>query len=299
VSALRRDKLIEGDFALTRADFREIADMLYADARIHMPESKASLVYSRLIKRLRALHLESFAEYCALLRDDGGGGERREMLSALTTNVTRFFRERHHFEHLQASALPDLLARARRGDRARLWSAGCSSGEEPYSIALTVLQQDPRAADLDIRVLATDIDPRMIAHGREGLYPEAALVEDAPAAALQRFFVREGGGRRAGDELRRLVAFRRLNLNGHWPMRGPFDVIFCRNVAIYFDDATQRTLWSRFAAMLAPGGWLYIGHSERVDGPASACLDSIGITAYRRNAAGPPEAAPNPMEAAS
>ena len=187
MSARRQERLIEGDFALTQADFREIADMLYADARIDMPESKASLVYSRLIKRLRALNLESFSDYCALLRENGGGdGERREMLSGLTTNVTRFFRERHHFEHLASSVLPALLARARRGQRARVWSAGCSSGEEPYSIALTVLQQDPRAVDLDVRVLATDIDPRMIAQGREGLYPEAALAEDVPPVALQR-----------------------------------------------------------------------------------------------------------------
>jgi len=257
LSARRQERLIEGDFALTQADFREIADMLYADARIDMPESKASLVYSRLIKRLRALNLESFSDYCALLRENGGGdGERREMLSALTTNVTRFFRERHHFEHLASSVLPALLARARRGQRARVWSAGCSSGEEPYSIALTVLQQDPRAVDLDVRVLATDIDPRMIAQGREGLYPEAALDEDVPPVALQRFFAREDGKRRAGDALRRMVAFKRLNLNGDWPMRGPFDVIFCRNVAIYFDDATQRALWSKFAGMLTPGSWL-------------------------------------------
>lgn len=284
MSALRKESLIEGDYPLTQEDFRDIAAMLYADARIHLTDTKASLVYSRLIKRLRALNLESFADYCALLREDDSDGERREMLSALTTNVTRFFRERHHFEHLSSSVLPGLLARARRGERVRLWSAGCSSGEEPYSIALTILEQDPRAADLDMKVLATDIDPRMIARGRDGVYPEAALTEDVPASTLQRFFLREGDSRRAADELQEMVAFRRLNLNGDWPMRGPFDVIFCRNVAIYFDDATQCALWEKFAAMLAPGGWLYIGHSERVDGPASACLTSAGVTAYRRNA---------------
>jgi chemotaxis protein methyltransferase CheR len=290
VSALRKANLIEGDYPLTSEDFRDIAGMLYADARIHLADSKASLVYSRLIKRLRALNLESFAEYCALLREDGGDGERREMLSALTTNVTRFFRERHHFEHLTSDVWPGLLARARRGERARLWSAGCSSGEEPYSIALTLLQQDPRAADLDIRVLATDIDPRMVQRGRDGLYPEAALTEDVPPAALQRFFTRDATRQwSAGAELRKLVAFKRLNLNGDWPMRGPFDVIFCRNVAIYFDDATQKTLWAKFAGMVAPGGWLCIGHSERVDGPAAACFDSAGVTSYRRNGARTPE----------
>ncbi|MCW2283280.1 chemotaxis protein methyltransferase CheR [Rhodoblastus acidophilus] len=282
MSALRQDSLFDGDYPLTREDFRDIAAMLYADARIHLTDSKASLVYSRLIKRLRALNLESFADYCALLREDED--ERAEMLSALTTNVTRFFRERHHFEHLSSRVLPNLLAQARRGGRVRLWSAGCSSGEEPYSIALTILEQDPRAADLDVKVLATDIDPRMVARGRDGIYAEAALAEDIAAPALQRFFLREGAQRRAGDELRKMVAFRRLNLNGDWPMRGPFDVIFCRNVAIYFDDATQGALWEKFADKLSPGGWLYIGHSERVDGPASARLSSAGVTAYRRNA---------------
>jgi chemotaxis protein methyltransferase CheR len=283
--------MIDGEYPLTHEDFRDIAGMIYADARIHLTEQKATLVYSRLVKRLRALNLESFADYCALLREDEDGGERQEMLSALTTNVTRFFRERHHFEHFEKSVLPPLLARARRGEKVRLWSAACSSGEEPYSIALTVLQQDPRAIDLDVKVLASDIDPRMIAHGREGVYPEAALVEDAPPSAVQRFFTKEGGLRRASEDLRGLIAFRRLNLNADWPMRGPFDVIFCRNVAIYFDEPTQRALWGNFARMLAPGGWLYIGHSERVDGPASACFDSAGITSYRRNAAPAPEIA--------
>jgi len=276
--------LIAGDFEMSDRDFKDIAAMLYADAGIYMPESKTTLVYSRLVKRLRALHLESFREYCDLVGSPDGSGERLEMLSALTTNVTRFFREPHHFEHLGAHVLPPLLESARHGGRVRLWSAACSTGPEPYSMALTVLGQEPNAASLDIRILASDIDPRVVEEGRRGLYPAAALA-DAPVALRKRYFAGVGGDERRGlqasEELRRLVVFRTLNLNGAWPMPGKFNVIFCRNVVIYFDEQTQQTVWSKFASKLTPGGTLYIGHSERVTGPAAARFVSDGVTAYR------------------
>ena len=285
-TARDHESLVESDYAYTDRDFREIASMLYADARIHLAESKSTLVYSRLVKRLRALNLESFSDYCDLLRTEEGGGERLEMLSALTTNVTKFFREVHHFEQLKTQVLPQLLARARQGDRVRIWSAGCSTGEEPYSIALTILGSEPNAAGLDIKILATDIDPRVVAFGRTGVYPDAAMT-DVPAEPKKRFFdvVTEQGVKqyRANEALRALVAFRLLNLNSQWPMRGPFEVIFCRNVVIYFDEKTQNLLWREFAKKLAPGGRLYVGHSERVNGPASACFDGAGVTSYLRN----------------
>ena len=260
--------------------------MLYADARIHLTESKATLVYSRLVKRLRALNLESFQDYCELLRADRGGEERQEMLSALTTNVTKFFRERHHFEQLQSQVLPSLMARARQGEKVRIWSAGCSTGEEPYSIAMTILATEPGAASLDVKVLATDIDPRVIGFGKNGVYPDAAMT-DVPTDLRKRYFDSSDsqGVRkcRAAETLRALVAFRLLNLNEDWPMRGQFQVIFCRNVVIYFDEKTQNVLWTKFANRLATGGRLYVGHSERVNGPASACFNGAGVTAYLRN----------------
>lgn len=265
---------------LSQADFRAIAGMLYADAGIHLPESKASLVYSRLAKRLRTLNLESFRDYCDLVASEAGREERAEMLSALTTNVTRFFRERHHFDHLEREVLPPLLAHARAGGKARLWSAACSTGQEAYSIALSILAVDPQAPRYDVKVLATDIDQRVVAEARAGVYRASALT-DVPADQRQRHFAPQGEDFVAGADLRALVAFRVLNLNADWPMRGRFDAILCRNVAIYFDDATQCALWSRFARQLAPGGWLYIGHSERVNGPASAHLAPAGVTAYR------------------
>ena len=265
---------------LSGAEFRVIADMLYADAGIHLAANKTSLVYSRLAKRLRALNMETFSDYCALVSSEAGREERGEMLSALTTNVTRFFRERHHFEHLQRELAPSLLAHARAGGKVRLWSAACSSGQEAYSMALCLLAVDPQATRYDVKILATDIDPRVVAEARAGVYRAAALA-DVPADQRARRFIPRGESFAADDDMRALIAFRVLNLNADWPMRGAFDAIFCRNVAIYFDDATQHRLWSRLARQMAGHGWLYIGHSERVAGPAAQQLVASGVTAYR------------------
>jgi chemotaxis protein methyltransferase CheR len=277
-----RESLIPGEFKMTTRDFREIASMLYADAGIFLQESKATLVYSRLIKRLRKLELDSFHDYCQLVAAPEGAAERLEMLSALTTNVTRFYREPHHFDHLRSHVLPPLLEAARHKARVRIWSAACSTGQEPYSIALTLLSLEPNAAVLDVKILATDIDPRVVADARRGVYPDAALVDVPPDLRKRYFAPTENRGEwQAAEDVRRLVAFRTLNLNADWPMQGKFHVIFCRNVAIYFDEPTQQAVWSRFATKLEPGGWLYIGHSERVTGPASTRFVSEGVTAYR------------------
>jgi chemotaxis protein methyltransferase CheR len=281
--------LVPGEFLLTQQDFRQIAAMIHADAGIHLPQSKAALVYSRLGKRLRALGMASFRDYCELVAASGGLDERQKMLAALTTNVTRFFREPHHFEHLAEKVLPPLIEAARRGGRLRLWSAACSSGEEPYSIALTLLSLMPDAGNYDIRVLATDIDPDVIEKGKRGIYSEADLAA-VPAKMRAQWFVpaRGGGGREAealvhsvSPQLRSLVTFRELNLFGAWPMKGSFHAIFCRNAAIYFEAQAQEQLWNRLAPKLAQGGVLYIGHSERITGAVAKLLDSDGVTTYR------------------
>ena len=275
--------LVDGEFPLTADDFRRIAAMLHADAGISLHDHKATLVYSRLAKRLRALGLRSFRDYCALVADETGVDERQRMLAALTTNVTRFFREPHHFEHLRTTALPPLLDAARRGGRVRLWSAACSNGSEAYSMGMVVLDLLPEAAALDIKILASDIDPNMIAHAREGSFPASALLP-APPESTRRWFKPVGPGSdelEAGPELRNLIAFRELNLIGDWPMKGRFDVIFCRNVVIYFEEETQSRIWSRFLPHLTQGGRLYIGHSERLTGPAAARFASDGITIHR------------------
>ena len=278
----RADTIVEGEFVFRAEDFRRIAAMLHSDAGIFLPEAKSTLVYSRLVKRLRVLGMASFRDYCAFLDEAGGADERQQMMAALTTNVTRFFREPHHFEHLKTKVLPPLLDAARRGGRVRIWSAGCSKGHEPYSIAMTVLSSMPEAADRDVRVLATDIDPNVIEEGRAGLYDRAAL-EGVPPAEFKRFLRPEGKGGSFGvtEEIRRLVAFRELNLIGQWPMAGQFDVIFCRNVVIYFDEATQAKIWTRFSGVLKPGGTLCIGHSERLSGEAQKRFTNVGITIYR------------------
>ncbi|MDX3926406.1 MAG: protein-glutamate O-methyltransferase CheR [Shinella sp.] len=276
--------LASGEYPLTRRDLSEIAAMIYADAGIYLNETKASLVYSRLSKHIRNLGLKGFPEYCALVSSAEGAAARREMLSHLTTNFTRFFRENHHFEHLKTDVLPELLARARNGGRVRIWSAACSDGQEPYSIALTVLSLMPNVADYDFRILATDIDPKILALARAGAYDATALETVSPAMRKQFFREVEIDGRQKWqieERVKKLITFNELNLMAQWPFKGPFDVIFCRNVVIYFDEPTQMKIWSRFAGVLAENGHLYIGHSERVSGEAKAAFDNIGITTYR------------------
>ncbi|WP_395665405.1 protein-glutamate O-methyltransferase [Methylocella sp.] len=274
------------EFALSAEDFREIAAMLHEDAGIHLPESKTTLVHSRLARRLRALGLSSFRDYCALVRGRRGVDERQRMLAALTTNVTSFFREPHHFAHLERVVLPPLVEAARRGARVRLWSSACSCGPEAYSMAMVILSLMPEARRFDVRVLASDVDPTMIEEAREGVYPER-LAAAAPPALRERWLKPVSPGAagerllRVGEEARALVAFRELNLNGPWPMKGPFQAIFCRNVAIYFEEQTQMQLWSRFPTMLAPQGRLYIGHSERLVGPAADLFEAEGVTHFR------------------
>lgn len=279
--------LASGEYPLTRRDLSEIAAMIYSDAGIYLNDSKASLVYSRLSKHIRNLGLKGFREYCSLVASPEGAAERRDMLSHLTTNFTRFFRENHHFEHLRDEVLPGLIARAKSGGRVRIWSAACSDGQEPYSIALTVLSSLPNAADYDFKILATDIDPKILALARAGVYDENALETVTPAMRKQSFREVDVGGRRkfqVDDRVKKLITFNELNLMAQWPFKGQFDVIFCRNVVIYFDEPTQMKIWSRFASLLPEGGHLYIGHSERVSGDAKNLFDNIGITTYRYTA---------------
>ncbi len=291
VSAPRRETaglVASGEFLLTQRDFDVVAGIMMAEAGISLPVAKANLVYSRLAKRLRVLGLKEFGSYCALVTGPEGAAERGEMIAALTTNVTRFFREPHHFEHLKTQILPALAERAKAGKPVRLWSAAASSGQEPYSMALTLLSVLPEAGRYDVKILATDIDPNVLRTGAEGIYDEA-LLEPVPAAMRNRWFapLKDGSGRaQAAPELRALVSFKKLNLIGNWPMRGKFDAIFCRNVVIYFENDTQEAIWVKMLPLLDANGALYIGHSERVSGPAEARLRSDGITIYRPRAAG-------------
>lgn len=273
--------LASGEYPLTRKDLSEIAAMIYADAGIYLNDSKASLVYSRLSKHIRALGLRGFREYCALVSSPEGAPARREMLSHLTTNFTRFFRENHHFEHLRDEVLPGLIARAKSGGRVRIWSAASSDGQEPYSIALTVMSLFPNAADYDFRILATDIDPKILAAARAGIYDESALEAVSPALRKQYFRDVDVGGRRkvqVDDRVKKLITYNELNLMAQWPFKGNFDVIFCRNVVIYFEEPTQERIWGRYRQHMHPHARLYIGHSERVNDPN---YETDGLTTYR------------------
>ena len=278
--------LAAGEFPLTRRDLAEVAAMIYSDAGIFLNETKASLVYSRLSKHIRQLGLRNFREYCSLVSSPEGSAARREMLSFLTTNFTRFFRENHHFDHLRDEVMPGLVSRLKAGGRARIWSAASSDGQEPYSIALTALAVCPNIADYDFKILATDIDPKILAAARLGAYDAGALETVSPQMRKQWFQEVKVDGKpkfQVVDAVKRLITYNELNLMAAWPFKGKFDVIFCRNVVIYFDEPTQMRIWTRFSELLPMGGHLYIGHSERVSGDAKACFDNTGITTYRFN----------------
>ncbi len=275
--------------------FARIAAALRKEAGIALAPEKAALVQSRLARRVRALGLGGFDVYCDLVESREGAAERRTMINALTTNVTRFFREPHHFNELREETLPRLIAEARLGAKPTIWSAGCSTGQEPWSIALTLLGLTEDAAALGFRILATDLNPDVLAVGRRGVYPAEAL-DPAPAALVRKHFEPAPPGPngaqqlRAGAALRALVSFRRLNLMSPWPFTKPFETIFCRNVLIYFDDETQDRVLTRFAAATPPGARLYLGHSERLGPVSAAFFDRRAVTSYTRNAKPAPAA---------
>ncbi|MGE4482366.1 CheR family methyltransferase [Acidocella sp.] len=286
---LKNQTLVEkAEFSFTSKDLAVISKIMMSEAGIVLSEAKANLIYSRLAKRVRKLSMKGFSEYCAFVETPDGVEERRELIAALTTNVTRFFREPHHFEHLRSKLLPDLIGKAKAGHPVRLWSAACSSGQEPYSMALTLLRELPDALRYDIRILATDIDPNVLAVAQAGIYSENAL-EPVPSNLKQSWFKSlqdDPGHWQAKEELRQIISFRKLNLIGNWPMKGKFQAIFCRNVVIYFDNQTQENIWARFVPVLDNNGALYIGHSERVSGGAEQSFVSEGVTIYRKSLTG-------------
>lgn len=264
--------------------FARAADLVRRECGITLSQAKSNLIVSRLGRRLKALNLPDFHAYLDFVEGNGGRQERRKMTSLLTTNVTRFFREPHHFDSLREDVLPGLVAKAKRGSSVRIWSAGCSSGEEPLSIGIEILKLFPDAPDLDMRILGTDLDPVSLQTARTGMYENAAL-EKVPGDLRARFFELDQNGQklRATAKLRSLVTYAELNLMEPWPMQRAFDVIFCRNVMIYFDNTTQAALWPRFADALQPGGMMFIGHSERLNGPGAKRFEPAGVTQYRRN----------------
>jgi len=273
-----------GDRAeLESADFQALATMAYEEAGILLPDSKRELVRSRLMRRLRHRQIPCFADYVRLIARDAQ--ERAAAVDALTTNHTSFFREQHHFTHLADDVRREMIKRLQAREKVRIWSAACSSGEEPYSIAMTLLGADRKAAEAiaatDLRILATDLSTTVLERARLAQY--AAQATASVPDALARVWVKTRDDRSAIDPLcAELIRFKQLNLMGDWPIAGRFDAIFCRNVMIYFDDPTKERLQARLVEKLGPRGYLYIGHSERLIGQAAAQCEPIGQTMYRK-----------------
>lgn len=273
------------EFSYTENDFRQIKGMIYDDAGIFLPDNKRSLVYSRLARRIRLLGMSSFVEYIDHVQSRAGRDERGHLINALTTNLTHFFREPHHFETARRELASLALKKTSEGGRFRVWSAGCSTGEEAYSMAIALLDEEPELLERDVQILGTDIDTNVVRTATTGAYTKD-VVEPVEPRLRQRFFETGWGPNSdqyvVNDDLRRLTTFRTLNLMQHWPMTGQFDAIFCRNVVIYFDEATKSVLWERFADKLIANGLLFIGHSERISGGARLIFDTAGLTTYRK-----------------
>ena len=274
----------EREFPFSDADFRFLRDVVKAETGISLNEAKRELVYGRVSRRIRALGLKGFAAYRELLCS-GDPQEFVEFTNALTTNLTSFFREPHHFDYLRDRFLLPRASDRSASRRIRIWSSACSTGEEPYSIAMTVIEALPEWRKWDIRILATDLDSAVLAHAKAGRYPADRLRGLADRRVAQHFReIRQGGEScyQVLPEVAGLVTFKQLNLMHPLPMSGPLDVIFCRNVVIYFDKDTQRDLFARLSKLQRPGDLLMLGHSENL---FKVCDDYalIGKTIYRRD----------------
>ena len=262
--------------------------LAYEESGLILVPEKATMVQSRLRTRLGSLGIQNFDQYQEFVCSEEGKSERSFMISALTTNVSSFFREPHHFDFMLSNLKSKLLETKGNDVRLRIWSAGCSNGQEPYSIAIHILENITEFHEVDFKILATDIDPRVLQFAKNGKYPEK-MISGISEPTLSKYFRKleqhDGVFYEVRDLLSTFITFKKLNLLSSWPMRGPFDIIFCRNVVIYFDGETQRKLWPRFGDLLEPSGQLYLGHSERIPEPEEFGFFSFGPTAYSRERA--------------
>lgn len=281
-SPMRVKSSLETD--ISERTFNRIVELSQKEAGIVLSSSKAPMVKSRLTRRLRKLGIPTFDEYLEYLESADGIHEMNEFISALTTNVTQFFREDHHFEFIQSEIWTKLKTKLDSGQKVRVWSAGCSNGQEPYTLAMTFMDCDPTIGSKDFKILASDIDLDVLNTAKQAEYSEDQI-SGIPEAYRNKFLTRFEQTNdmrfKVADSVRSLVTFRRLNLNRSFPMKGCFDLIMCRNVMIYFDETTQNSLLTQFAKRLEPGGWLMIGHSERLPEQASKLYTNVGVTTYQ------------------
>jgi chemotaxis protein methyltransferase CheR len=259
---IRLPQIREREFELLDGDFDALREIIKIRAGIHLSVGKKELVYGRVSRRLRHLKLRSFAEYRALL--ESNEDELVEFCNAMTTNLTSFFRESHHFDYFREQVLEPRLRDPRASRRIRIWSAACSSGEEPYSIAMVVRETLQDLRNWDVRILATDLDTEILARAMAGVYPEDRLKALTRQRMLTHFSAIPGrpGHFSVAPELASLITFKQLNLTRDLPMSGPLDAIFCRNVIIYFNKDTQRDLFARIAVLQRSDDVLFLGHSE-------------------------------------
>ena len=273
----------EKEFHFSDKEFKFISDLVGERTGIVLSSAKRQMVYGRLSRRLRQLNMNKFSDYCDMLTS-GHEEELIEFTNAITTNLTAFFRENHHFEYLKDTVIPKVIKDNASTKRIRIWSAGCSSGEEPYSIAMCVREALPKSSGWDVKILATDLDSNMVQRGKDGVYT-SERVEGLTPARMKRW-VKKGKGEnsdkvRMSDELRELITFKELNLMESWPIKGPFDFMFCRNVVIYFNKDTQRILFDRYADLLKSDAHLFIGHSESLN-KVTDRFALLGKTIYQK-----------------
>ncbi len=269
------------EFEYTRVDFEVLRTISNSHSGIIVTDDKFDMFYSRLSKRVRMLGLKNFQEYCLYLQNNEET-EFTEFINAITTNLTAFFRENHHFEYVKNTIIPELLKRNHASREIKVWSAGCSTGEEPYSIAMTLLENIP--TDWNIKILATDLDTNVLQTAATGVYSDDR-VSGLSKERLKKWFKKGSGGNankvKVKSELQESIRFKQLNLMNEWPMKGYFDFIFCRNVIIYFDRDTKEELVNRYSSLLSTGSHLLIGHSESLH-QIETDFDLIGNTIYRK-----------------
>lgn len=260
---------------LGKEEFNRVRKMLHSYSGIYLHEGKEALVRARLMKRVRKLGLGSFWEYLDHLEADETGGEFLSLVDVLTTNKTSFFREKQHYDLLTEEIIPQM-----NGREYKWWSAGCSSGEEPITLAMTLLEQKEYLRRFSVKMLATDISRDILYRAKSGVYPPDKT-QDLPEYYLKKFFTRHKEGYQVKPAVREMITYGRLNLLERWPMKGPFHVIMCRNVMIYFNRQTQMELVSKFYDLLEPGGYLFLGHSESVSGKDHGFVN-ISPAAYQK-----------------
>lgn len=271
------------EYEFTHQDFDFLRRISNQHTGIVVTDDKFDMFYSRLARRVRALGLKNFAEYCSYIEKPANETELVELVNALTTNLTSFFRENHHFEYLSKVVLPDLVQR-NRGERSiKIWSAGCSTGEEPYSLTMVLRENESLLRGWDVRLLASDIDSNVLAQARAGVYP-LSRVEGLSRQRLKAFFQKGTGSNegkaRVRSTLRQMPEFKQINLMQNLGVDKQ-DVIFCRNVIIYFDKDTKRKLLTKFADAMVPNGYLFVGHSESLQ-QVTDRFELIGNTVYRK-----------------